>query len=301
MTERPSVRQLECFLAVHQVRNFREAAELCFITQPALSAQIQALEQRLGVQLFERDKRRVLPTPAGDELVAYARRILGELDGLADRAHVFCKPLTGELRLGVIPTLAPYLLPPILGPLRELHPDLRLILREEKTNVLLDKLELGELDVLLLALETELRGCATQALFSDPFLVAIPGAHPLAAKESISVQDLKDQPVLLLEEGHCLRDQVLPVCETSGLHEVQAYRASSLGTVVQMVVGGLGLTFVPEVAVPLESRLGNALVLRELEAAGMKRTIGLAWRAASMRGPEFEQLGESIATCYAQS
>jgi LysR family hydrogen peroxide-inducible transcriptional activator len=200
----------------------------------------------------------------------------------------------------VIPTVAPYLLPPILPALRERHPKLRLVLREEKTDVLVRHLHEGELDVLLLALEADLRDCETLSLFSDPFLVALPASHPLAEREAVSLDDLEGEPLLLLEEGHCLRDQSLPVCDAAGVHELEGYRASSLGTLVQMVAGGLGLTFVPEIAADLESRLANEIVLRPIAPAEHSRTIALAWRASSARGDEFRELGASIAKAYGE-
>lgn len=298
MAERPSLRQLEYFLAVHERLNFREAAEDCLVTQPALSGQLQQLEERLGVMLFERDRRKVLPTAAGRRLVERARRILQAVDELVEEAHTFGPPLSGELRLGVIPTIGPYLLPRILEPLRELHPDLRLYLREGKTHELVERLHAGDLDVLLLALEADLPGCTTRTLFSDPFLLAVPESHALAKASSVSAADLEGQPLLLLEEGHCLRDQALPVCNASGARELRAYRGSSLGTLVQMVAGGLGLTLVPEVAAPSESRV-EGLRLVSFDEEGPTRTIVLAWRSSSPRAKEFETLADSMVRAYA--
>jgi LysR family hydrogen peroxide-inducible transcriptional activator len=253
------------------------------------------------VQLFERDKRRVLPTAAGRQLAEQARDILRKVDVLVETARTFGQPLSGELRLGVIPTVGPYLLPRILGPLRERHPELSLFLREDKTPELVERLQRGELDVLLLALEADLPGCTTETLFSDPFLVALPRGHRLAASPSLSTEALEGEPMLLLEEGHCLRDQALPLCEASGARELRAYRASSLGTLVQMVGSGLGLTLIPELAVPLESRASEGLVVRPLDAGGPARTIVLAWRSSSAREPEYRLLARSIAEAYSRS
>jgi LysR family hydrogen peroxide-inducible transcriptional activator len=299
MSERPTLRQLEYFLALHEKLNFREAAEACFATQPALSAQLQQLERRLGVQLFERDKRSVRPTEAGDALVGRARDVLARVDAMLDSAHAQGAPLQGELRLGVIPTVAPYLMPRVYAGLGRRHPELRLYLREGQTADLVARLEDGELDVLLLALEAKLGGAETEAIFSDPFLVAMSSAHRLAASDSIAFADLEGEAILLLEEGHCLRTQALPVCERAGTWEVDAYRASSLGTLVQMVAGGLGVTLIPEVAVPIESRV-DGLAIRPLDD-GPGRTIGLAWRAASARADEFRLLARSIASAYAEA
>jgi LysR family hydrogen peroxide-inducible transcriptional activator len=299
MPERPTLRQLEYFLALHEKLNFREAAEACFVTQPALSAQIQQLERRLGVQLFERDKRSVRPTAAGDALVARARDVLERVDGMLESAHAQGEPLTGELRLGVIPTVAPYLLPRVYDELVRMHPRLRLYLREGQTADLVARLEDGELDVLLLALEAKLGGAETEGIFSDPFLLAMPADHPLSAKGALAFDDLRGEPILLLEEGHCLRDQAWPACERAGTWEVEAYRASSLGTLVQMVAGGLGVTLIPELAVPVESRV-QGLAIRPFDGRGdgPGRTIGLAWRPASARADEFRLLARSIASAY---
>ena len=299
MAERPTLRQLEYFLAVQETLNFRQAAEACFVSQPALSAQLQQLERRLGVRLFERDRKTVRPTAAGERLAQHAREVLARVDHLIDQAHVHRPPLTGELRLGVIPTVGPYLLPRLLGPLRQRHPQLRLFLREGRTAELVALAEEGDLDVLLLALEADLGSLATEALFSDPFLLALPPDHDLAAAPTVSLDRLDGEAMLLLEEGHCLRDQALPACEAAGTFELDAYRASSLGTLAQMVAGGLGSTLIPELAVERESRAAAGLVVRELEAGGPARTIGLAWRASSARGDEYRQLAASIAAVYA--
>ena len=299
MSERPTLRQFEYFLALHEKLNFREAAEACFVTQPALSAQLQQLERRLGVQLFERDTRHVRATEAGDALVGRARDVLARVDAMMESAQAQSEPLVGELRLGVIPTVAPYLMPRVYAGLRERHPKLKLYLREGQTADLVARLEDGELDVLLLALEAKLGGAETEPIFSDPFLVAMSSDHRLAERDALCFDDLKGESILLLEEGHCLRDQALPACERAGTWEVDAYRASSLGTLVQMVAGGLGVTLIPEVAVPIESRVAG-LAIRALDE-GPGRTIGLAWRGASARADEFRLLAASIASSYAEA
>ncbi len=296
--ERPTLRQLEYFLALSEHLGFRAAAEACFVSQPSLSAQIQELEARLGVALFERDRRRVLPTAAGRALAEPARAALERVDRLLDLARGFGEPLAGELRLGVIPTVAPYLLPRLLPGLRERHPALELVLREEHTSTLVERLQRGELDVLLLALEASLPGCAVETLFSDPFLAALPRGHRLAARASVRLEELEGEPILLLEEGHCLRDQALSLCNAAGASEQRGYRATSLGTLVQMVAGGLGVTLLPELAVPVESRTSDVVVL-PLEPTGPARTIVLAWRSASTRAGEYGLLARSIGAVWA--
>ncbi|MEZ5978735.1 MAG: LysR substrate-binding domain-containing protein [Planctomycetota bacterium] len=291
---RPSLRQLEYLVAVAETLHFRKAAQRCAVTQPALSAQIQSLEQLLGVQLFERNRRRVLLTTAGREAVGRAREVLERVDALAEAARAAAEPLSGELRLGVIPTVAPYLLPRVLPGLRESHPNLRLFLREEMTPVIVDRLNAGELDCLLLALPVTGGDFDSQLLFLDSFWLALPEGHPLLSRTSVAEDDLRDQEVLLLEDGHCLRDQALAICSRNGASESMRVRATSLGTLVQMVSGGLGLTLLPEIAVDVEARDGSGVELRPFVEPVPQRQIGLVWRKGSSRAEEFKQLGEEI-------
>lgn len=200
--ERPTTRQLEYFVALAEHLNFRRAAEACFVTQPTLSAQLQQLEATLGTRLFERDKRRVLPTPAGRALARQAGVVLRALDDLLDSATVLGAPLTGPLRLGVIPTVAPYLLPGVLARLRSRFPRLELFVREDPTERLLELLARGELDVLLLAREASLGDVAHVDLFRDPFLLAVPADHPLARRSRVQEKDLLTERLILLEDGH---------------------------------------------------------------------------------------------------
>jgi LysR family hydrogen peroxide-inducible transcriptional activator len=292
--ERPTVRQLEYLLALGEALHFRRAAELASISQPALSAQVQALEELLGVQLFERTKRKVLLTRAGREAVRRARLVLEQLDELSDAARSALDPLSGDLRLGIIPTLAPYVLPRTLPRIRERFPALRLYLREEFTQRLLERLHAGELDVLLLALPAGGADLDSLLLFRDPFLLALPKDHALAQRASVHEHDLEGQELLLLEDGHCLRDQALAVCSQRGAREDQRFRASSLGTLVQMVSNGLGLTLLPEVAAAIEARSGEGVILRPFEAPQPCRDVGLVWRRSSPRAEEFRLLGEEL-------
>jgi len=289
---RPTIRQLEYAVAVAEHLHFRRAAEACHVTQPALSTQVQALEETLGVQLFERAARKVLLTPVGREVVAQARRVLAEADGLSDTARAAREPLAGLLRLGVIPTVAPYLLPRVLPGLRDRFPRLELFLREEFTHVLLQRLNEGELDVLLLALplpgEVE-----ALPLFRDEFRLAVPARHPLAGRSRVQDSDLVDQEVLLLEDGHCLRDQALAICNHAGAREASRMRATSLGTLTQMVAGGLGTTLLPKMALDVEGRAGGVRVIPFTEPTPY-REIGLAWRKASSRAPEYRELGRVL-------
>jgi LysR family hydrogen peroxide-inducible transcriptional activator len=288
---RPSLRQLECLVALAEHLNFRQAAEASGVSQPALSAQISQLETRLGQKLFERDKRRVLVTPAGRELVERARAALAEIDTLVEAARVLQEPLSGTLRLGVIPTVAPWALPGALSAARERYPRLRLLLREERTADLVALAKKGELDLLLLALEADLADLERLPLYRDPFRVAVPQGHPLALRRTVREEDLRGEEVLLLEDGHCLRDQALSFCRGSGLRELADFRATSLGTLERMVASGVGLTFLPAMAAAeLGARDGLATVALPEGAAG--RTIGLAWRKSSPRAKEFRALAE---------
>ena len=213
MHERPTVRQLEYLVALAETLNFRRAAEQCYVSQPALSAQIQKLEDLLGTRLFERDARRVLPTACGSAVAARAREVLARCDALLETAKSHDDPLAGSLRLGVIPTVAPYVLPTVLPAIREVRPDLKLLIREEKTDELLKGLDSGRLDCALLALEVDLNGMESLTLFEEGFALAVPASHPLAAsREPIRQDELQGIEVLLLEDGHCLRSTTLEVC-----------------------------------------------------------------------------------------
>ncbi len=289
----PSLRQLEYLIAVARTLNFRQAAESCHVSQPALSAQIQQLEATLGVTLFERDKRRVRLTAVGADLAERARSILGDVSDLVDAAQASKRPLAGTVRMGVIPTVAPYLLPFAVPIIAAAHPDLRLLLREDQTARLVEKLEAGDLDVLLLAVEVDLHGAEVEELFRDPFVFAARDDHPLLDEETIPLEALKDEPVLLLEDGHCLRDQALSFCEGAGVEELDDFRASSLTTLVQMVANGVGVTLLPALAIEVEVRAGR-LGVCPFTAPAPYRTIGLAWRSSSPRRDEFLLLAEHL-------
>lgn len=296
--ERPSIRQLEYFVAVAEHLNFREAAASCHVTQPALSTQLQHLEALLGVQLFERDTRRVVATTAGLALAKEAHAVLHATDQLLDMARASGKALTGRLRLGVIPTVAPYILPLVVKAVRAKYPELVLLLTEDQTDRLVASLHGGDLDILLLALDVDLHGATEKQLFSDPFVLACPKDHPLATKEVLSEPDLDGQTVLLLEDGHCLRSHALPICKASGMVEYADFRATSLGTLLQMVTSGIGITLIPEMAVEQEKQRNPDVVFRPFDKDGPSRRIGLSWRKTSARKPEFEELGDTIQSAF---
>ena len=290
---RPTIRQLEYLVALADALHFGRAARSVAISQPALSAQIKELEELLGVSLFERSRPRVLVTGPGKEVVARARRLLAEIDELVNTATRTARPLCGPLWMGVIPTVAAYLLPRVLPAVRRGYPDLQLFLREDQTSRLVDLIAAGKLDVLLLALPAEAPGCDSVVLFREPFVAALPKKHPLAAKRRLHQRDLEDEVVLLLEDGHCLRNDAMAVCRASGAREADQVRATSLGTLTQMVAGGLGVTLLPSLAVKVEAR---GVAVRPFVAPAPGRDIGLMWRKSSPRSDEFRLLGETIAT-----
>jgi len=299
--ERPTLRQLEYFVAVAEKLSFRKAAESCFVTQPSLSAQIAHLEALLGLKLFERDRRGVQLTSAGAALVPGAKQTLSSCDSLGQLARSLGAPLTGPLRLGVIPTIGAYLLPKVLPAVAESYPDLQIFLREDVTVRLLEQLEEGRLELLLLAIDVDLGGVATQPLFSDPFVLAVPERDELATSHEVDLSDLEGRNVLLLDDGHCLRTQTLPLCDSAGAKEQGGFRGSSLGTITQMVSSGLGITLLPELAVEREAAAVSGLRVIPFGPDGPSRTVGLAWRASSPRADEFRTLGEAMVTAYAQS
>ncbi|HEU4537273.1 MAG TPA: LysR substrate-binding domain-containing protein [Polyangiaceae bacterium] len=279
-----TLRQLEYAVAVAETLGFHRAAERCHVSQPTLSAQVAQLEAALGVQLFERDRRHVIVTPAGARLVERARRVLLEAQDLAAAAVRARDPLAGELRVGVIPTVAPYLLPEVTPLLSERYPRLRPVFLEAKTSEVVAGLDAGTLDAGLLALEADLGPCAHAEVRKDPFVVALPKGHPLARRARVGLADLAAETVLLLEEGHCLRAQALALCAKGGAREA-AFRATSLATLAQMVSSGAGVTLLPSLAVEVENRRGQ-LELRPIDPPAPFRTIALVFRPSSpLAGP----------------
>ena len=294
VVDRPSIRQLECLVAVADRLSFRRAAAELGISQPALSAQVRLAEDLLGVQVFERDRRAVLVTPAGEEIVARARAALGAIDTVAAAARERGQPLVGPLRLGVIPTVAPYWLPALLPEVRRRFPRLELVLREDQTARLLAQLGAGQLDAALLALPVP-GDVTTAAIAREEFLVAAPRGAPVCARRGrITERELEDQTVLLLEDGHCLRDQALAVCERSGAVEAIEVRATSLPTLVQMVAGGLGVTLLPEAAAAALVPARGPVQVAAFATPRPGRTIGLAWRTSSARLREFRLLADVL-------
>lgn len=244
-----NLRDLKYLVAVAEHKHFGRAADACFVSQPTLSMQLKKLEETLGVTLIERSKKQVMLTPTGLEVVAKARDILAQTEQLITIAKESQDPLGGELRLGAFPTLAPYLFPLVMPKITATLPDLKLLLVEEKTAILLSQLQAGKLDAALIAMPVEERNITATPLFSEPFLVAVPKKHPFSAKQSVIAEDLHNQPILLLDEGHCLRDQALALCHRIGAKEADNFRATSLETLRQMVKSGVAITLIPQLAI----------------------------------------------------
>lgn len=292
--DRPTTRQLESLVAVADHGSFRRAATSLGISQPALSAQVQGAEELLGVQVFERDRRSVLVTPAGEDVIGRARAALASIDAVRDAARRRSEPLVGPLRLGVIPTVAPYWLPPLLPAVRAKFPKLELILREDQTSRLLSQLAAGTLDAAFLAIPVP--GDLTTAVVArEAFVAAAPRGSDLVSKRGkLTERDLDGHTVLLLEDGHCLRDQALAACERGGAVESMEVRATSLPTLVQMVAGGLGVTLLPEAAAAALVQPKGPVAMAPFANPVPGRTLGLAWRTSSARLREFRMLAETL-------
>jgi LysR family hydrogen peroxide-inducible transcriptional activator len=294
-----TLRQLQYFVAVAEAGSFRVAAERCFVAQPSLSAQLAALESAFGTKLFERGARRAKLTRPGQDLLQRARALLLGAEDLREAARAFADPLRGTLRLGVIPTISPYLLPVAAPALRAAFPALALRWDEARTPELVAKLAAGELDGALLAREAELGELETAPIAEDRFLLA---THPDDAlgrgRGPLAPSALRGRPLLLLDDGHCLRDQALAFCTRSRAQPMELdYRATSLPTLVQMVAAGAGATLLPELAVATETQHAE-LKLRRFEAPEPKRTLVLAWRRHSPFGPALRAVAEVLARAY---
>ncbi len=285
-----TLKQLRYLTALAEHRHFGKAAEACSVTQPALSMQIRDLEKDLGVDLVERRPGEAILTETGAEVVRRAERVLAAARDLTDFARHSGRLLTGRLRLGVIPTLAPYVLPQILPALQTRFPELRVELRETQTRTLMDELGRGALDAVLLALPVEESDVETLVLFDDPFLLAVPAGDARRKQSRVDPGDINKERLILLEEGHCLRDQALAFC---GAALPSGLGATSLSTVVQMVANGYGVTLLPRIALGVEGRDARVRVLRFRDPEPV-RQIGLAWRRTSPRKADFAAIGQIV-------
>jgi LysR family hydrogen peroxide-inducible transcriptional activator len=277
------LKDLRYLVALADTRHFGRAAEKCFVSQPTLSAQLKKLEDYLGVQLIERQPKNVSLTEAGEQIVARARRMLEASEEVVTLARAHRDPLAGRLRVALLPTIGPYLLPRVSQPIRKGLPRLELRLYEYQTEQILARLESGDIDLGILALPIYVDGFETRELFSEPFVVAMPDQHRLSKRDHVKVDELNGETLLLLEDGHCLRDQALEVCSRVDLHEKQDFRATSLETLRQMVATGAGITLLPELA--SRGAYGNAkgVTIRPFARPAPSRVVGGVWRKTSAR------------------
>lgn len=288
-----NLRDLEYLVALQELKHFRKAAEKCFVSQPTLSGQISKLEDELGLLLIERTSRKVIFTHAGEDIAAKARKILMEVKGLKDIAKNYQSPQSGPLHIGLIPTVAPYVLPKIVPKLRTHFPNLELFLYEEQTSELIKRLEDGELDCLILALLPNMERFGHIDLYREPFLLALPEGHPLAKYDHAQLDRLKGHRVLMLEDGHCLRDQALGYCFSAGAKEDTSFKATSLETLRHMVAANCGITLLPELAVP-KNGCSQGLIYKRFNQPQPGRTISLVHRMHSIRRACFNEIAQLI-------
>lgn len=300
MNHLPTTKQLRYFVALEQIGHFGKAAEVCFVSQPAFSVAIRELENTLNIQLVDRTNKNVTVTSLGRDIARQARQVLRDLEELVDIAQGNQLPLTGQLKLGVIPTIAPFLLPRLLPALRKSYPDLKLYLKEDLTDRVYAGLMDGDLDIILIALPYELRNVTEMNLFRDHFYLAHQAKSTLVDARDHQVSELPEDSILLLEDGHCMRDHALSACNIKNADKVSHITATSLLTLVQMVDADLGVTYLPEMAIG-STLLRNTRIKTTALDSGSFRDIGLVWRKASTRTEEFELLGRFIKENYQTS
>lgn len=293
MASQPTLKQLRYLCAVAQSLHFGKAAKACFVTQSTLSAGINELEQTLGAALLERSNKQVLLTDTGRKIVARSQHILSDIEALKEDAVRAQTPLSNAVRIGIIPTIAPFILPRVLPTLHKDFPNLQLLIREDLSENLASLLLQGELDVLLLALPYPVNNTTSYPLFNDPFVLAYPSDHPLGEVKQLRTRDLQGQDILLLENGHCLRDHALEACKLQSSQLSLAFEATSLHTIVPMVANGVGISLLPEMAIN-EGILSSTknISTKAFSESGVWREIGLLWRAKSPRDSEYRLLGE---------
>ena len=287
-------RALQYFVKLAELKHFSRAADACFVSQPTLSTQIRKLEDELGVTLVERAPRKIMLTPIGEDIAHRARHILRDIEHIKDAARRSKDPETGTLKLGIFPTLAPYLLPHVIPVIRQRYPELRMQLAEEKTDVILSMLDQGQLDAGLLALPVDEHGMEVEVLFEEPFVTAMPASHRLSKKQSIELKDLEGEELLLLEEGHCLRQQALAVCELAGAVERVDFHATSMETLRHMVAANAGVTLMPVLSVKPPIPPTDNIALRPFKSPAPSRTIALVWRSSSPLGDFLRKLADSL-------
>ena len=290
----PSIKQLKYLCAVAEHRHFSKAAAACHVSQSTLSAAIAELESQLGVKVFERNKKTVLITSLGEKLLAQARIVLGDVEDFVGIARAHEAPLVGDLRLGVIPTIGPFLLPAILSDLRKIFDRLKLYLKEEMSAELVQQLQQGQLDLIILAFPFPLPDMETVSLFKDEFLLCLPPGHELEKVQQVKLHQLRGQSLLLLEEGHCLRDHALEACKLESADTNLVYQGTSLHTLVQMVANGLGMTLLPAMSVDADVLGETHLQLKYFSNENVSREVGMAWRKSDPRREEYLLLAEFV-------
>lgn len=290
-----TLQELRYLVALADSGHFGQAAEACFVSQSTLSTGLKKLEDYLGVIVFDRSLKRVTPTPIGREIVESARRIVDEAARIRELASYAKDPMDRTVHLGVIPTLGPYYLPHVLTRVRAAYPRLRLLLREEMTPHMLDHLADGKLDAGLLALPIDDPNLEVAPLFVEPFLAAVPAGHALAKSRSVNIDDLAEAGLLLLEEGHCLREQALEACHLQGIKS-EEIRATSLETLRQMVAMGLGVTLIPTLAGAGINATGEQVILKPVAKPGAARSVGLVWRRRSPMASSIVRLADTLRT-----
>lgn len=288
-----NIRDLKYLLAVANTKHFGQAAEQCFVSQPTLSMQIKKLEEELGVTIFERTNKQVMLTSIGKQIVEQAGKVLSEVEQLKSLAEHAQDPFKGDFKLGIIPTIGPYLLPIILPTLKKALPALNLIITENKTENIISRLVQGDLDAIILALPMEVPNMVEQLLYQEPFYLALSKHHHLAKKQKITMNDLQNSDLLLLEEGHCLRDQALDACRLVGVKEKQGYQATSLETLRHMVAANLGMTLLPELAIKYTAKNPNVKYIA-FKRPTPSRDVGIVWRETSTRQACCELIADII-------
>jgi LysR family transcriptional regulator, hydrogen peroxide-inducible genes activator len=288
-----NIRDITYFIAVAECQHFGKAADRCCVSQPTLSMQLKKLERELNVQLFERSNKRVMITSIGQSVLLQARQVMQEIEIMKQIARDEHDPMVGEFRLGIIPTLGPYLLPQILKDLQRYFPKLELIIYENKTENIVEECQQGALDAIILALPVSDQGLTVEHLFTEKFLVALPAQHPLCAKKHINMDELQDEQLLLLEEGHCLREQALDACRFSGAHEKRGFKATSLETLRHVVAANGGITLLPEMSVR-SSVASTQIAIRPFTKPEPFREIAMLWRQQYSRVTCCEQLAQQV-------
>jgi LysR family transcriptional regulator, hydrogen peroxide-inducible genes activator len=292
-----NLRDLRYLVALADTRHFGKAAVRCHVSQPTLSAQLKKLEEYLGVELIERQPRRVALTEIGEQIVARARRVVNDSDELLALARSQRDPFSGSLKLALIPTIGPYLLPLISRALRKQLPKLKLMLYEYQTEPLLQALRAGDIDMGVLALPVHADGVETCKLYEEDFMIALPKGHRLAEKASVKLDDLAGDSLLLLEDGHCMRDQALDICGRAELDEDQDYRATSLETLRQMVAAGMGVTLLPKLSTHGPFGTEKSVLIKPFPRPAPTRNVGAVWRKSSTRSAAIKSVCDVIAEC----